>query len=1076
MLPTTLLLSIFATTVVSQSTPAVVCVPGQCIQGYSNVSIGASLSGGSSNTTLRLLPGEYTTNTNPKLLHDLLVSSSSKLSSSPGFSSANLSPLPLNLKLEPGLAIYSSANYSGQGGFTSLPSSPIPANSSTPIPANSLAISENVWVAVSSGSNAERVVLWESVPDITQLSLGASSSNLNLLDMQSTACTPACSSSGICNSSGQCICPPNFSGSSCESCAAGHFGATCQPCPEGCSDCDEGMSGSGRCLSVSVGPTDPKQCNCVNGECNTDGSCACNKGWIDGPETKCSACEIGFFLSTTGSCTACQLGCNECQDETAQCDACKPGFQENPNDRTKCDPIQQTSSGGRVCPPATFTNGANCDSCATECDSCDGPGSGDCLTCSRGLFMADGRCVATDANGVCAGTNGLVADNLKRVCDACPSKCSSCSIPGFTGGSSIDDVQCTQCTPGSVLSNGRCVDTCPDGQFVNPQDNLTCIPCDSSCGTCAGSATFCTSCSGSLFASNGQCVQSCPQSSFSSTSSTTPPRNICTPCHPDCATCSGSSFSQCTTCSSSRPVLSAPTGSTSGRCLPTCNKNQFFDAQSRECKSCDGSCGSCTGPTASACLSCQSPSQVVRNGQCVEANCSNGSSVVPGLGICLSSLVVIPSETNKDGEPLPPLPTITGISEPAPKDGGKLKLQWWQILLMALGCAFIFVMFLWCFRRRMRKQRKARTEMFAKGKGLKDKRRFFIDWSAGWRGLFGRKNKKTNAGQDGELPIAYNHQDVALREMTMKEAWREREEENVKKPKSKASKKTLRDDGREDDLDSYINAYDYSRRSVALSVKSHTPSTLPDLDGFYPSRRGNNNDRDRLRRQVTGQRAYRDLDNDSMYSEVTGQNRNTPEPRQPVKSDLVMPSFASSRRSPSPPPIWNSNNKLRKYPGVVHGNEDESVVIAPRPVRQQSDEAVLVDLLDSPEAFKPYHQVPRVTPPPLLPPIQPLATFASLQQHPTEAQAYAMAVKPSLQTQPQQQPQYTLAWVPTQMTGSSAGSGGIPVVGPHMTGSSSTTLGGGAGAGYWLNQPPVNQNVTGSSNDSKNPFRQGAPF
>lgn len=421
-----------------------------------------------------------------------------------------------------------------------------------------------------------------------------------------------------------------------------------------------------------------------------------------------------------------------------------------------------------------------------------------------------------------------------------------------------------------------------------------------------------------------------------------------------------------------------------------------------------------------------------------------------------------------------------------------MKLEWWQILLMALGCAFIFVMFLWCFRRRMRKQRKARTEMFAKGKGLKDKRRFFIDWSAGWRGLF-RRNKKTAGQGGGELPIAYNHQDVALRELTMKEAWRDREEEEeaVKKgPKSKASKKSLRDDGREDDLDSYINAYDYSRRSVALSVKSHTPSTLPDLDGFYPSRRGNNNanERDRLRRQVTDQRAYRDLDNDSMYSEVTGQSRNTPEPRQPVKSDLVMPSFASSRRSPSPPPIWNSNNKLRKYPVVVDRKASDetlsSVVIAPRPVRQQSDEAVLVDLLDGPDSpYKPTtYQVPRVTPPPLLPPIQPLATFASLQQpSQTEAQAYAMAVKPSLHTQPPPQPQYTLAWVPTQMTGSSAGtgSGGLPVVAPHMTGSSTTLnsnfgSGGLGGAGLWLTQPPlVNQNVTGASNDSKNPFRQG---
>jgi hypothetical protein len=205
-------------------------------------------------------------------------------------------------------------------------------------------------------------------------------------------------------------------------------------------------------------------------------------------------------------------------------------------------------------------------------------------------------------------------------------------------------------------------------------------------------------------------------------------------------------------------------------------------------------------------------------------------------------------------------------------------------------------------------------------------------------------------------------------------------------PNSKASKKTLRDDGCEDDLDSYINAYDCSRRSVALSVKSHTPFTLPDLDGFYPSRRGNNNtsDRDQLR-QATGapqqQRAYRDLNNDSMCSEATGQSRNTPEPRQPVKIDLVMPI--------SPPPaaphlsLHRSGTRTANCASTLlsvdrkESNETlSSVLIAPRPVRQDRDEAVLVDLMDMngsgsdsyPTTYKPAgYQVPLVTPPPPLP-------------------------------------------------------------------------------------------------------------
>lgn len=262
--------------------------------------MGATLAAPGAPASILLLPGQYTSTTNPQLLHNLLTSSSATLTPSAGFENATSSiSLPLNLALDPGLAIYSQKLYSGQAGFSPLPTTPI-ANSSIPLTASSLAVSSNVWIALTSGSN-DRVILWDAVPDVTQLPAGTLKT-LSLLDMQSSACSPACSGAGVCSASGVCTCPAGFTGSSCETCAPGFFGPTCQACPAGCSSCDEGISGSGRCLKPVV-TNAPATCNCVNGQCNANGQCTCNAGWTAGDDgTACSKCSPGLFLTSTGDC------------------------------------------------------------------------------------------------------------------------------------------------------------------------------------------------------------------------------------------------------------------------------------------------------------------------------------------------------------------------------------------------------------------------------------------------------------------------------------------------------------------------------------------------------------------------------------------------------------------------------------------------------------------------------------------------------------------------------------------------------------------------------------------------------
>ncbi|KAL5527982.1 hypothetical protein ACEPAG_6783 [Sanghuangporus baumii] len=116
-------LSFLGALVVAQNTPSVVCIAGQCVQGFTNLTLGTTLSASGSTANLHLLPGQYTESTNPQLLHSLLTSSSSTISSSAGFPNGSSVSLPLSIQLQPGLAFYSSANYSGVVNYVPLPTS-----------------------------------------------------------------------------------------------------------------------------------------------------------------------------------------------------------------------------------------------------------------------------------------------------------------------------------------------------------------------------------------------------------------------------------------------------------------------------------------------------------------------------------------------------------------------------------------------------------------------------------------------------------------------------------------------------------------------------------------------------------------------------------------------------------------------------------------------------------------------------------------------------------------------------------------------------------------------------------------
>ncbi|KAJ6532610.1 hypothetical protein B0H19DRAFT_1188013 [Mycena capillaripes] len=820
---------------VAASNSTIVCVAGQCMQGSSNTTLGISLSASDVASSVLLLPGQYTAATNPELVHDLLTSSHATLSPHPGFGNSSALALPLNVAVAPGLAIYAQTLYSGQAAFSALPSAPV-VNGSTPLTAESMAISSSVWVALSFGTNG-RVVLWDSVPDTAQLPL-SSKGPMSLLDMQSSTCFPPCASSGTCSASGTCACAPGFYGTSCETCAAEFFGPTCQACPAGCASCDEGISGTGRCLTPPI--ANPlTACNCLNGECAPDGSCVCNPGWTTAANgTACAKCASGFFATSTGDCKVCELGCTSCADGTGNCLTCGTHFTQDQNDATKCITVPTTAA----CPDGSFSSdGTNCVACSASCSTCFGPTSNDCALCPNLHYLTNnGSCVIASSTGVCDGSN-LIADNNKGRCDACGAKCTSCEIASFNVASTVNQLKCTGCLKGTVLSNGQCIDTCPTGTFLSPKDNVTCTACDSSCSTCSGSATSCLTCPTGQLALNGKCVNTCPSNTFSAS-------GACLACHTDCATCSGPSFTQCASCPSNRPVLS------SGRCLPTCSKAQFFDIASGTCQPCNGSCSSCSGSGPTNCLACSSASQVLRAGACTAATCNDSTSVVSGLGVCLSDLVIVK-----------PIPSSPSVPAAVTASGSHQKTQ---TRAKVIGCSVSGISLLglmsWYWRRYLRRclcnRRAKQTAALAASKRLDPKK----SWR--WRLLrFGERFFGHKASRRASPPPPITTEDV--------------ESEVIKLRKMRSAEEALHH--LEMEKLQLFGAYEYShagsvRSSSApssCSSHSHAPSTLPWLDG-----RRESDHHTSIAEQVS--RA-------SIYSQVTGEPRTAPEPRQPVNKNLL---------------------------------------------------------------------------------------------------------------------------------------------------------------------------------------------
>ncbi|KAF5349154.1 hypothetical protein D9756_009329 [Leucocoprinus leucothites] len=629
---------------VAQSTlnSTILCVPGQCVQGYTNVTLGATLSSSVAPVPFHLLPGQYTSTTNPELLHSALTSSSSTLQPSAGLNSSTLS-LPLDLSLQPGLATFSDPLYAGQTAFTSLPNT-TNDNSSTPLDAQSLVLSSNVVVIANAASSSNRVVIWDSIHNTQNLPSPLNSAQFSLVDILSTTCSPACSSGGVCSPQGQCVCQPGFTGQSCEDCSSGFFGPSCQQCPDNCEQCDEGISGTGRCLKPSGGGNN---CQCLNGVCNSDGSCTCNAGFTKADDgTQCAKCADGFFKTTTGDCKGLvKWGVISAQTVPA------PVLRANLALLKTKVILQSVILRNKSLPLELNAQDSHSPTAAPVHHA----------PLRANLALAELPTtvpLAANGDGVCEGTN-LIADNNKKessrlsphklnVLDVFPEvffPTVHAWIPAHLEHSFLHKTTCpvSRATRAVVLAR-----THPLSALLAPTQT-------SSLPTVHVYQRHPAPKIHSLIPQ--------PRPAFPVTQTAPPvpglPSINAPPAHP-----------------------TDPYSVTVAACLRAPRTSIGIRARTH----------AKPAIVPVVVVPAQGRLAVFRARMAITSSSARGP-----VSLLLK---LIPSETSN----LPPVPTVTGIDKPTTIVKGK-KLEWWQILLMALGCAFIFVAVIWCCRRRYRKKR-----------------------------------------------------------------------------------------------------------------------------------------------------------------------------------------------------------------------------------------------------------------------------------------------------------------------------------------------------------------------------------
>ncbi|XP_021236412.1 proprotein convertase subtilisin/kexin type 5 isoform X1 [Numida meleagris] len=246
-----------------------------------------------------------------------------------------------------------------------------------------------------------------------------------------------------------------------------------------------------------------------------------------------------------------------------------------------------------TCPPGHYNaDKKRCKKCSPNCETCVGGHSDQCMTCKSGYYLNEvtNSCITTCPDG-------FYLDKNKIVCRKCSENCKTC----------VEFQICTECKHGLSLHGTKCAIRCEDGKYHNGRE---CEPCHRSCATCAGGGVdACINCTQGYFMEDGRCVQSC-STGYYLDHSTESGYKSCKRCDASCLDCSGQGDRNCTICPSGYNL-------DSGVCVvgTVCKDDEYLD-DSQECQLCEASCQKCTGPEVDDCISCPR-TRLFDNGRCV---------------------------------------------------------------------------------------------------------------------------------------------------------------------------------------------------------------------------------------------------------------------------------------------------------------------------------------------------------------------------------------------------------------------------------------------------------------------------